>query len=542
MTISSLPRAIIPRAFATPGTSRRPPPPLAIAGVLVAALCLLAPFYLVGRVVQSPEAARNAILARSTVELTVRTLGLVGSVTILASVIALPLAWLVERTDLPFRRPIGVVASLPLAIPSYVGATVAISAFGPRGLLQQTLEPLGVDRLPSIYGFAGATIVLALVTYPYILLTVRPVLAGLDPRLEELSRSFGYGRWTTFMRVIWPQLRPPLLSGALLVGLYALADFGAVSLLGYRSLTFAVFSRLGSFDRFGASALALVLILIALVVVIGEQSARGARRYDDVRSSDRPPAPVPLGRWRWPAFAFLGVIFGLSLAVPLGVLGYWLVRGIEAGEAFRGVGGAVWGSLLASVLASVAAVLAALPVAILAVRYRGTLFSRAIEGVSFAGYALPGIVVALALASASLTTNILDGRLYQSLTILILGYVVLFLPQAVGAMRVSLQRVHPAMEDAARSLGRRPWRAFASVTLPLASRGVLAGGALVFLTTMKELPATLLLAPIGFDTLAVRAWGASSEAFFARAALPALLLIAFAALPLAVIELAERGR
>jgi iron(III) transport system permease protein len=541
MTISTLPRAF-PRRFPTARRRRLPPAPLLLAGLAVAALCLLAPFYLVGRVAQEPEAARDAILARATFELTVRTLGLVASVTLLAAAIALPIAWLVERTDLPFRRAIGIVASLPLAVPSYVGATVALSAFGPRGLLQQALEPLGVDRLPSIYGFTGATVVLALVTYPYILLTLRPVLAGLDPRLEELSQSFGYGRWTTFWRVIWPQLRPPLLSGGLLVGLYALADFGAVSLLGYRSLTFAVFSRLGSFDRFGASALALVLIVIALVVVFAEQSARGARREHDLRSSDRRPQVAPLGRWLWPALAFLALVLGLSLAVPLGVLTYWLVRGIEAGEAFRGVGGAVWGSLIGSALAALVAVLAALPVALLAVRYRGTLLSRAIEGASFAGYALPGVVVALALATAALNIDVFGGRLYQSLTVLIVGYTVLFLPQAVGAMRVSLQRVHPAMEDAARSLGRRPWHAFASVTLPLASRGVLAGAALVFLTTMKELPATLLLAPIGFDTLAVRVWSASSEAFFARAALPALLLIALSALPLALIEIAERRR
>ena len=173
----------------------------------------------------------------------------------------------------------------------------------------------------------------------------------------------------------------------------------------------------------------------------------------------------------------------------------------------------------------------------LATRHRDFALTRPLELLSHAGFALPGLVVALALVFAALRS----GWLYQSLTLLVLAYVVLFLPQALGATRAALLQVSPSLGEAARGLGRRPWQVLGTITLPLASRGVVAGAALVFLTTMKELPATLILSPIGFEPLAVRVWTASSEAFFAQAALPALILIALSALPLAALALWRRG-
>jgi iron(III) transport system permease protein len=421
-----------------------------------------------------------------------------------------------------------VLAAMPLAIPSYIGAMVAISAFGPRGLLQQALEPLGVDRLPAIYGFWGAAVVLALYTYPYILLTVRPAIAGLDGRLEELSTGFGYGRWTTFRRVVLPQLRPALAAGGLLVAFYSLADFGAVALLRFDSLTRVIFSRYESgFGVTSAAALALALIAMAFAVTALEVVTRGRARYHATRGHHRRAAVAPLGRWRWPALGFVGLVLTLSLFVPAGVLTYWLVRGLRAGQAVDGLGGAVADSLTAGVLAGAVAAAVALPVAILAVRHRAFPLSRPIEVICYTGFALPGLVVALALIFASVGTPV-----YQSLGLLVGAYVLLFLPQAIGATRVALLQVRPSMEEAARGLGRRPWGVLRSITIPLASRGILAGASLVFITTIKELPATLLLSPIGFETLATRVWSASSEAFFARAALPALILIALSALPL----------
>lgn len=519
----------------SPWRAWRVPAPLLLGALAVAAICLVPPVYLVVRASDDLAVARDAILDGGTLRLTLRTLALSATVTALAAAIALPLAWLTTSTDLPWRRAFAVLTVLPLAVPSYVGALVAVSAFGPRGLLQQALEPAGVDRLPGlVFGFAGATVVLALFTYPYMLLTLRPALGGLDPRLQELSRGFGYGRWTTFRRIVLPQLRPALLSGGLLVALYTLADFGAVSLLRVRTLTTHLLTLFEStFNFTSVAALSLVLATLALALVTFEVWSRGRRRYDAVgRNGNGRAAPVELGRWRWPAVAFVAVVLLLALAVPAAVLGYWLVRGVEAGEALRGLGGAVRGSLLGASFAALFAALAALPVALLSVRHRAFPLSRPIEVVSYTGYALPGLVVGLALVFAGLNL----GPLYQSFALLVVAYALLFLPQAVGATRVALLQVRPSMEEAARGLGRRPWQVLTGVTIPLAGRGIAAGAALVFLTTIKELPATLVLAPTGFETLATHVWSAADQAFFARAALPALLLIALSALPLLLLD------
>lgn len=514
-----------------------PGPWLVLAGLMVAGVSLLPPVYLVVRALESADTARDVLLARTTGQLLVRTVLFAAAVTAAATAIALPLAWLVERSDLRGRRLIGVLAALPLAVPSYVGALTFISAFGPRGLVQGLLEPWGVERLPSIYGWVGATLALTMFTYPYLFLTLRPALATLDPRLEEMSRTFGYGRVTTFVRVVLPQIRPALFSGSLLIALYALSDFGTPSLMRFDSFTRVIFIRYQSaFDRGNAATLALLLAALALAVVAVEVLSRSRRRSDGVRDAGRPPAPVALGRWRWTAYGFIALVVGIALVVPVAVLTHWVLRGLDAGVAFRGVNDVIGNSVTAAALAAGAAAVVALPVAILGVRYRGNWFSRIVEVLSYTGYALPGLVVGLALVFSAIRF----AWLYQSLTILVIAYVMLFLPQATNATRVALLRVRPSMEEAARGLGRRPAGVLRTITLPLAGRGVVAGAALVFLTTIKELPATLILAPPGFQTLATRVWSASSDARYGEAALPALILVGISLLALLVLNFGTR--
>jgi iron(III) transport system permease protein len=243
-----------------------------------------------------------------------------------------------------------------------------------------------------------------------------------------------------------------------------------------------------------------------------------------------------LGKWRWPALAFCGGIALFALAIPMAILVYWVVRGIAAGEALGQVWGVALNSAYVSGLAALACVAAALPVAYLSVRHPGRI-SNLLERISYMGFALPGIVIALALVffGANFVTPI-----YQTVALLIFAYMVLFLPTALGAARASLLQVSPRVEEAARSLGRTPLQTMAAITLPLVRQGVLSGAALVFLVTMKELPATLLLSPIGFKTLATTTWAASSEAFFAKAAAPALLIIAVSSLAVAIMSWQER--
>ncbi|MFT5223522.1 MAG: iron(III) transport system permease protein, partial [Glaciecola sp.] len=217
-------------------------------------------------------------------------------------------------------------------------------------------------------------------------------------------------------------------------------------------------------------------------------------------------------------------------AMPLSVTLWWLARGLANGEPLRLTFVAMANSLRVAAMAAAACVVAATPVAVWIARHPSRT-GRFVERASYAGYALPGIVVALAFVFFGARFG---GVLYQTTALLVLAYVVLFLPQALGAMRTSLQQVPDGAEDAARTLGSGPFTALVRVVLPMARGGALSGGALVFLTTLKELPATLLLSPIGFDTLATQVWSATEGAFFARAAAPALLLILVGSVPLAV--------
>ncbi|MEK7847951.1 MAG: iron ABC transporter permease, partial [Chloroflexota bacterium] len=379
-------------------------------------------------------------------------------------------------------------------------------------MLQNLLAgPLGIERLPEIYGFPGAMLALTLFTYPYILLGVRAALSGLDPALEEASLSLGRSPRSTFFRVTLPQLRPAIAAGALLVALYALSDFGAVSLLQFDSFTRQIYVQYqGSFDRTLAALFSLVLVALTVSVLVAEGRARAQHKYyRSTVGAVRPWGVVRLGRWRGPALAFCGLVALMAVVLPIVVLTYWLAQG----HLREGTTGLVWSaaghSAYASALAALATGVLALPIATLAVRHPGR-FSSVVERLSYIGFALPGIVVALSLVffgSRYLTP------LYQTIGMLLFAYVVLFLPQALGAARSSLLQVSPRLEEAARGLGYTSLGVLARITVPLMRPGLLAGGALVFLTVMKELPATLILSPIGFHTLATEVWDATSEAF-----------------------------
>jgi iron(III) transport system permease protein len=505
---------------------------------VVAAALVLPPAYLVLRALGAGPEAWELLFRVRVLETLLRTLSLVGAVTAASIALAVPLAWLTVRTDLPWRRVWGVVTVLPLVIPSYVAGFIVVVALGPRGMLQQLLAgPFGVERLPDIYGFPGAMLTLAFLTYPYVLIPVRAALARLDPSLEEISRGMGYRIGTTFRRVTLPLLRPAIAAGALLVALYTLSDFGAVSLLHYETFTWAIFIQYGALDRTLAASLSLVLLVLAVGILALEALTRGRASYHRPDPGvAHPPPLVRLGWWRWPALTLCGSVVLLSLVLPVSILGYWVLRGVAAGEPLLLLWGAARNSLYVSALAAVAAVAAALPVAILTVRYRG-LLSGLLERVTYVGFALPGIVIALALVFFGVNYA---TPLYQTRGLLLLAYGTLFLPAAVGAIRTSLLQASPRLEEAARSLGRTPLQVFTSITLPLVRPGILAGASLVFLLTMKELPATLILSPIGFKTLATSIWGAASEAFFAQAAAPALLLILASSVPLAFLILWER--
>lgn len=527
-------RTLGTREIRVPSFLRIEWPRLALWGgaILVGSALLLPIGYLLIRALDDGQAAWGLMFRLRTLAILGRTAWLALTVTAASAAVAVPLAWLTARTDLPLRRLWTVLTPLPLAIPSYVSAFLFASALGPRGLLQQLMARLfGIERLPDIYGFPGAFLTLTLIAYPYVLLSVRGALHRMDPALEEASRSLGHGAKATFRRVTLPQLRPALGAGCLLVALYTLRDFGAVAIMRYNTFTRAIFVQYQTFDRSTAAALALLLVgLTVLILALEARLRRRARYHSASAGATRPPVRVSLGPWRWPAFAFCAFVVLVSLGLPSGVLLFWLVRGMQAGESLAPLALATRNSVWASGVASIIIVVAALPFAILSVRHPGRA-THLLERIAYSAFALPGLVVALALV-------FLGARyaraLYQTLPMLILAYTILFLPQALGAIRASLLQVPPRLEEAARSLGRRPLQVFSSITLPLVRPGILTGASLVFLTTMIELPATLLLAPLGFKALSTQVWSAASEAFFARAAAPALMIMLVSSLPMAL--------
>ena len=454
-----------------------------------------------------------------------RTLVLGVSVSVSTAAIGTALAWLTVRTDLPGRRVWRVLAPLPLVIPSFVGALSLLAAFAPGGLAARVLSPFGVDRLPRVEGYAAAVLVLTLLTYPYVYLPVSARLASLPPSLEESARSLGRSPLAVFRTVVLPQTAGAVWAGVLLVFLYTLSEFGAVQLLHYDTLTRAIFSaRL--FDRGVSLALSLVLGAVALLVVAAERRVTRRRARTEAVAAGSRALRASLGRWKAPALLFVSSVIGLALFAPVTVLVHWVVRGVT-GDADLDAGGLLRPLVTTGMLGTVTgivAVVVVLPVAYLTVRHRSR-FGGATNTLVVSGFALPGLVVAIAFVALVLAAPGIDRR-YQTYTLLVVAYVVHFGSQAMRAAQVAVEGVPRRVEDAARSLGAGRVRRLITVELPLMRTGLAAGAGLVLLSTMKELPATLVLRPIGVETLATRVWAASSEGFYAEAGLVSLVLLA----------------
>lgn len=414
------------------------------------------------------------------------------------------------RTDVPGRRVLMVAAALPLAMPSYVAAYAWLST------------------VPRVNGYPGAVLVLTACSYPYVYLPVLAAMRRVDPAVEDVARSLGRGPWTTFWAATLPQVRPAATAGALLVALYTLSDFGAVSLLRYDVFTRVIhMSYRASFDRTPAAVLSLLLVALTVAITIGEARSRGRGERAVPHTTPRRGDLLRLRRWRWPATVVVVAVVAVALVFPVVVLGYWFSVGLSAGLDLPSLGAAASATVWFSGLGAVAGIVLAVPVGVLAARHRGR-GVRLLEQATWAGHALPGIVVALSLVFFGARYA---QPIYQRTPLLVLAYVVLFLPAAVGAVRAAVAMSSPAVEEMARSLGSTRGAVLRRVTLPLATPGIAAGAALVMLTCMKELPATLLLQPTGTQTLATRLWQHTGVAAYGAAAPYALALVVVAVAP-----------
>ena len=462
------------------------------------------------------------------IELFVATLALTAVVTVTAISLGTATAFLTMRADIPARQLWQLVAALPLVIPSYVAALTIIGATGPTGLLA---DWLGID-LPTPYGFLGAWLALSIFLSPMAYLIVAPALRLIDPATEDAATGLGAGRSRVFFTVTLPQLRPALVSAGLMVGLYTVSDFGAVSLLRFDTFTRAIFTLYeGQLDRRPAAALSLLLMTLALTILFIERRSRSRAVYHRP-TPRRSRTLIHLGAWaRTLSIGFLGIYAIFALVAPIAVLSFWLSRGLGAGQELVNVWAETFRSVGVSMGAAAVAVIAAFPLAMVTTRRRNRL-SGATESAVWGVYALPHIAVGVAMVSFALEWA---RPLYQGITLLLITYVVIFMAQAMSTTQDSLRRANPNLEDASRGLGKGPLTTLARVTAPLAAPGLLAGAALVFLSVMKELPATLLLRPNGFETLAIRIWSSAGEGFLARASLASLVLLAVSIMPLLLV-------
>ncbi|GAF65527.1 iron-siderophore ABC transporter permease protein [Bacillus sp. TS-2] len=462
------------------------------------------------------------------------TISLTVAVTVAAVVIGVALAWIVNRTKLPGGKLWQWLLALPLVIPPYVGAVTYIIVLGPRGWVAREWEKhdwlvgLFGDFSFDIYSFFGVFFVLTLFTYPYVFLIASASLRKMNRNYEEVARSQGLTTAGIFWKVNLPFLRPAIGAGAILIALYVLSDFGAIAMMRYTTFTAAIYYQMGSYDHIGATVLSVILIGLTLIILWLESLTKRKQSYVQSSNTYKEPDILSLGKWKWPAMLFVLTIFFISVLLPLSVLIYWSIQGVQAGALDSRFFEYAWNSVKVSGLAAIICMIIALPVVYLRSRYPSK-SSYFIEKISYAGYALPGVIVALGVIF--IFNNHLPS-FYNTFYLIAFAFVIRFLPQAMQSTDASLSLLSPRIDEAARSLGHPPWKVMIKVIIPSIFPGILAGGALVFVSSIKELPATLLLRPPGFDTLAVRIWVEASEAVYHMAAPAALVIVVVSIIPL----------
>ncbi|GFD68933.1 iron ABC transporter permease [Alteromonas sp. KUL106] len=456
----------------------------------------------------------NLRVLGNTISLVVLTI--IGSV-----LIGVPLAFLTAYVQMPLKRFWLILLAAPLALPSYIGAFAMYFSFGRGGEIENVL---GIAT-PPISGLWGSALVMSLYTYPFVMMTTRSSLLSLDASLVNAARTLGLTLGASLWRVVLPRVVNSVAAGALLAALYALSDFGTPAIMGFDTFTRVIFVEYNAFGLSQAAMLSLQLMVIVGLILFIESRIGGAQ--------ERPGKHLSLFPARWQRnlmlLATMPVVM-MAIVLPLAIFTLWLVR--------EGTGGFelsyAWNSAHASFIAAIVAVLLAIPVAHAAIAGKA---GRFMERITYFGFGVPGIVMGTALVYVGLKYL---PALYQTLSLLVMAYVLRFIPLAVGSVRSTAENIDSGLVKAARVLGASPREAFIRVTLPLTLRGMIAGAALVFLEAMRELPATLMLGPTGFETLATYMWRVYEAGYFGRAAVPGLLLVLLSGVGLVLMLSGER--
>ncbi len=528
---------------------------LTVAAVIIA-LIVLMPLLLVFSGWLQPESEVWRHLAQTLLaDLIVNTLVLLAGVAVGVLLLGVGLAWLVVMYDFPGRRFFEWALILPLAVPAYVLAFVAIGVLDFSGPVQSALRPFFDDMkwFPQIRSSGGVIGVMILVLYPYVYMLARVAFLTQGRKALEASRMLGLTAWQSFYRVGLPMARPAIVAGTALALMETLADFGAVSVFNYDTFTTAIYKAwFGLFNLQAASQLASLLLLFVAMALIGESGLRSRARYDDAGAGSRGHAVNLTGAARWTAFAVCALIFALAFMLPFIQLTDWALSVVTEDLDSR-YWGLLWHTLLLGVLASVFAVIASLILG-LANHNRINPLGRLARRIATLGYALPGSVLAVGIMfSVTGFDNLLHAllRIFSvessgqivsgSIAALVLAYLVRFLAVAHGPVESGLVKIRPAIIEAGRTLGCSSQRLLRALYLPLLRPGLLTALLLVLIDVMKEMPITLLLRPYGWDTLAVRIYEMTSEGEWERAALPAITLIFLGLIPVILLVMQTRN-
>jgi iron(III) transport system permease protein len=519
---------------------------------LVAAT-VLAPLAVVAASFLTPRGEVWAHLAATILpELTRNTIALVAGVALLAGTLGAALGWLVAMHRFPGRGFFEWALVLPLAVPAYVAGFVWIALFEFSGPVASVLRASAPDvAVPNVRSAWVAMLVLALAVYPYTYLLARAAFASLSVKTLEAALGLGASRWRVFRAIALPLSRPAVAGGMTLAALETLSDFGTVSLFDVRTFTVGIYRVwFGMFDREAASQLASLLLVAAVAVVLLERALRGRRRFTQMQGSPAAAAWAPLGvTGRVAACAFCTTVLLAAFAIPVAVLVAW-----SLGPSLARVR-PLWQPALSSLVLSAGAAIVACAIALLLAYARRLVSGRPLRlavDASALGYAMPGTVVAVGVL---VVTSALDGRLEWaasrlgvtppdliagSVWGLLLAYLVRFIAVALHPLESGLSRVPPSLDEAAASLGAGPGRVVRSLHLPLLATPLTGALLLVFMDVVKELPATMLMRPRGWDTLAVEVWQLTTESLWQEAALPSLAIVA-SGLPAAIV-LIRSGR
>ncbi len=510
----------------------------------------------------APSSGALAHLASTILpEILFNTLVLVLIVGIATAAIGVATSWLVTMCRFPGSRLLEWALLLPLAMPAYIIGYAYADFLAFAGLLQSGLRALfgwrrGDYWFPDLHGVGGVGAMFTLVLYPYVYLLARAAFLEQSICVLEASRVLGSSPWRSFGRVALPLARPAVASGVALALMEALADFGTVQYFGVQTFTTAIYRTwFGMGDRVAAAQLASGLLVVVLGLLALERASRGMARVDLTSRRYRRITPLPLRGWRAGAALLvcaLPVLFGFVLPALI-MLSLHLKAGDDiTGLAFARLAG---NSLSLAVLAAALTVMAALVLGYGLRRARDR-WTRAAIRLATMGYAVPGTVIAVGIviwlgyfdnqldawmrASFGISTGLL---LSGSIVALLFAYVVRFLSVGVSAIDAGLGRITPSMDDAARTLGAMPRHVLARIHAPIMRGSVLTAAILVFVDVLKELPATLLVRPFNFDTLAVRVYALASDERLAQASTAALVIVVVGLVPVAVLSwMIRRGR